>query len=189
MSRRPALLKISTLALTLLASGALQAETPKADMPGKGDVPPTQLGQRLDGSPVTIAPQSGKAYVIAFWASWCAPCVEELPILASIQQIAGPAQMQVIAVNIEDRPVYKRLESKLQESGLTSAFDPDKIARKAYGVVGVPHMVIVGRDGRIQAVRVGYGKTTLEGMAQDLNRALAVPPAQASTLAPAGSAP
>lgn len=177
MSRLPVLLKIASLALPLLAAGALQAATPSPDMPGKGDVPPTQLGQRLDGSPVTLDPKSGKAYVIAFWASWCAPCVEELPILASIQQIAGPAQMQVITVNIEDRPVYKRLESKLQESGLTSAFDPDKIARKAYGVVGVPHMVIVGRDGRINAVRIGYGKTTLEGMAQDLNRALAAAPA------------
>lgn len=185
MSRRPILLKIMALALTLLTAASLQAATPKDDRPGKGDVPPTQLGQRLDGSPVTLDLHSGKAYVIAFWASWCAPCVEELPILASIQQIAGPSQMQVITVNIEERQVYKRLESKLKESGLISAFDPDQIARQAYGVVGVPHMVIVGRDGRINSVRIGYGKTTLEGMAQDLNRALAAAP----TPAPASSAP
>ncbi|HLO95893.1 MAG TPA: TlpA disulfide reductase family protein [Burkholderiaceae bacterium] len=158
----------------LLLSLGCAAQT-RAETLAKGDLPPLQLGQQLDGTPVAMERGSGKAYVISFWASWCAPCREELPVLGSIQQIAGPQKMQVVAVNIEDRKVYRKLESALKEDGLTPAYDPDQQVRKAYGVHGIPHMVIVGRDGRIVAVRVGYAKTTLDGLAEDLNRALAAP--------------
>lgn len=96
-------------------------------------------------------------------------------MLSNIQQIAGPQKMQVVAVNIEDRKVYRKLESALKDDGLTPAHDPDQQVRKAYGVHGIPPMVIVGRDGRVVALRIGYAKTALNGLAEDLNRALAAP--------------
>lgn len=167
---------LGTLALLLsLTGGFAHASESRTEPLAKGELPPPQLGQQLDGTPVALDRSSGKAYVISFWASWCGPCREELPVLGNIQQIAGPEKMQVIAVNIEERKVYRKLEAALKEAGLTPAFDPDQQVRKAYGVHGIPHMVIVGRDGRIVAVRVGYAKTTLDGLAEDLNRALAAP--------------
>ena len=100
--------------------------------------------------------------------------MQELPILASIQKIAGD-KLQVIAVNTEEREVYRRLQGPLKEMGLTPAFDPGRKAQDAYGVNGIPHIIIVGRDGRITSVRVGYAESTLEGLAAELNSALAVP--------------
>jgi len=165
------------LSLALGLPGAIaSAAEPRPEPPAKGELPPLQLGKQLDGTPVSIERGSGKAYVTSFWASWCGPCREELPVLINIQRIAGAQHMQVIAVNIEERKIYGKLEATLKEAGLTPAYDPDQEVRKAYGVHGIPHMVIVGRDGRISAVRVGYAKTTLEGLAEDLNRALAPPP-------------
>ncbi|MGM9513979.1 TlpA disulfide reductase family protein [Roseateles sp. DB2] len=162
----------------VLAVGLTQAAQARPEPLGKGELPPAELGQQLDGTPVSLDRSSGKAYVISFWASWCGPCREELPVLINIQQIAGPQKMQVITVNIEERKAYRKLEAALKEAGLTPAYDPDKQVQKAYGVHGIPHMVIVGRDGRIVAVRVGYAKTTLDGLAEDLNRALAAPAEQ-----------
>jgi thiol-disulfide isomerase/thioredoxin len=79
------------------------------------------------------APFSGKAVVVSFWATGCAYCLKELPILHNIQRA-------------------------------------DK-----YGVKGIPHRVIVGKDGRVVAVYTGYSESSLDGIVADINRALAAP--------------
>jgi len=165
-------------ALALVASGsALAADAEKA-RPAKGDVPPPYVGRQLNGTEIKLDAVPGKAYVVSFWASWCGPCMQELPILVNIQQLAGD-KLQVVAVNIEEREVYRRLQRQIKELGLTPAYDPDHKAQDAYGVKGIPHMIIVGRDGRISSVRVGYAKSSLEELAAQLNEALATEPAKA----------
>jgi thiol-disulfide isomerase/thioredoxin len=68
--------------------------------PREGDDPPIHVGVTLDGEPVLLAPHSGKAIVVSFWATWCPYCLKELPILNSIQKAAGKEHMQVIAPNL-----------------------------------------------------------------------------------------
>ena len=158
---------LTTAATTACAAGA------EGSAPSKGDVPPNYAGRQLDGADVSIEPGDGKAYVISFWASWCGPCLQELPVLVNIQRIAGPEKMRVIAVNIEDRDVYRKLERQIRDLGLTSTFDPNGKAQETYRVKAIPHMIIVGNDGRISSVRKGYAKAALEDLAADLNQALA----------------
>ena len=160
-------------------AGTLAAAEQQLAKPAAGDRPPSYVGRGLGGEDLNLDLGSGKAYVITFWASWCAPCLQELPVLTNIQTIAGTDKVQVIAINIEERDVYRKFESKIKELGLTSTFDPSKKAREAYGVLGIPHMIIVGRDGVITAVRVGYAKSSLEELAASLNQALAAGPATA----------
>jgi len=166
--------RIALSLLALVASSGTFATEAEKTRPSKGDIPPPYVGRQLGGSEIRIDAEPGKAYVVSFWASWCGPCKKELPILANIQQIAGD-QVKVVAVNIEARDVYRKLQGPLKELGLTPAFDPDHKAQDAYGVKGIPHMVIVGRDGRISAVRVGYSDSSLETLAAELNQALAAP--------------
>ncbi len=176
MLRRRVLLAAWTLAAC--CQGAFAAD--KAPKLVVGDLPPPYVGRELGGPDVNLDPASGKAYVISFWASWCAPCLQELPVLARIQAIAGTDKMQVIAVNIEDRDIFRRLQPNIRDAGLTATFDPGRKAREAYGVGPIPHMVIVGRDARISAIRVGYAKSSHEELAAALNQALAMPLPQAS---------
>jgi thiol-disulfide isomerase/thioredoxin len=175
--------------LLVLATGSAFAEDHRPAKLAVGDAPPPNLGRALGGPDVTLDLASGKAYVISFWASWCGPCLQELPILSNIQKVAGTEKMQVIAVNIEDREVYRKLQRHIRDLGLTSAFDPDRKAQDAYGVGPIPHMVIVGRDGRVSAVRIGYSESSNGELAAALNRALAVEPAPnpASKLTPSAA--
>ena len=149
-----------------------------------GDVPPTYVGREFNGPNLTLDLKSGKAYVVSFWASWCGPCLQELPVLHNIQAKVGSDRMQVIAVNVEDVDVYKKLRRYVRELGLTTTFDPDREAREAYGVGNIPHMVIIGRDGKVSAVRVGYSDASLEALADALNRALSAPPPASADPAP-----
>ena len=142
-------------------------------MPQAGDTPPAKLGLGNDGNDVMVAQSAGKVTVVTFWASWCGPCMKELPMLEAIQRTAKD-QVQVVAVNIEEREKYRRV-SRAISSALTLklAHDYDGQARDAFGVKGIPHMLIIGRDGKILAVHRGYSEESLDGIIAEINAALA----------------
>ena len=141
-------------------------------MPGPGDTPPPGLGVTMDGSPVEVGQSAGKVTVVTFWASWCGPCRKELPMLEGLQRVAKD-RVQVVAVNIEDRDQFRRVARALDTLTLKITHDYNKSARDAYGVKGIPHMLIIGRDGRILAVHRGYSENAIDGILDEINAALA----------------
>jgi thiol-disulfide isomerase/thioredoxin len=152
--------------LLLLVSAACHAAPPAA-----GDLPPSYVGKTLDGTPVTLADRVGKAVVVSYWATWCTYCLKEMPILASLQKLAGQEHLQVIAVDTEDRDTFHKVTRALGYLGLQLAYDPDRKGRDAFGVHGIPHMVIIGRDGRIDSVFTGYNEDKLDDIVAAINRA------------------
>lgn len=142
-----------------------------AAAPAAGDVPPDYLGRTLDGDAVTLAQHAGKAVVVSYWATWCTYCLKEMPILNNIQRAIGKDRMQVVAVNTEERDVFRKVSRHLSSLDLQLAYDPDRKARDAFGVNGIPHMVIIGRDGKIKAVFRGYSESSLDGIVDAINRA------------------
>ena len=151
----------------MTASGAAAA-------PGPGDVPPPGLGQTYEGDDVRLPDYAGKAVIVTFWASWCAYCLKELPILDAVQSRAGKGQMAVIAVNIEKRDVFRRAARLLRDAvHFELVNDARGTAQQAFGVNGIPHMVIIGRDGHILNVYRGYSEKNLDAIVADVNQALA----------------
>lgn len=174
------------LALPVFASDAAPSES-------DGTPPSDYIGQTLDGNKVLLSEHAGKVVVVSFWATWCPYCLKELPILNSIQKLAGKEHMHVVAVNTEERAVFRKVVRALDKLDLSFAYDPDKRAREAYKVKGIPHMMIVGRDGKILHVHRGYADSMLGQIVDEINAALAAPsvrPADASeTIQAAAPAP
>jgi thiol-disulfide isomerase/thioredoxin len=140
-----------------------------------GDLPPDKVGKTLDGETISLSRFAGKVVVVSFWATWCPYCLKELPILEGIQKTVGKGQIEVIAVNTESRDVFKKVKRAMSNLTLQLLYDPSEESAKAYGVKGIPHLVIIGRDGRIVEVYRGYGESSLDGIVEDLNLALAAP--------------
>jgi len=165
------------LAAAMLLSCALSgiAGATWAAAPAAGDIPPDIVGINVDRDSVKLSQYAGKAVVISFWATWCPYCLKELPVLSSIQK-AAKGNVQVIAINTEDRDVFRRTSRVLRDLGIELAYDPDKKAQTAYGVSGIPHMVIIGRDGKIVNVFRGYDESSLEGIVDAINRATGAAP-------------
>lgn len=146
-----------------------------------GDTPPDYLGKTRKGDEINLSAMRGKVVIVAFWASWCPSCREEFPILANIQKLAGPAQIQVIAVNQDDRELFVKLYRALAKTtpDLIYTHDPGEVG-KAYGVNSIPRTLMIGRDGKVAYVHFGYGENVLEDYAEEINELLAKPVTPAS---------
>lgn len=141
--------------------------------PKAGDKAPDFLGRDREGQAVSVSTYAGRIVVLSFWASWCGPCQRELPMLEGIQQTAGKERIQVIAVNIESSEMFRKIARRTGSLQMLVASDAAKDAQQAYGVSGIPHMVIVGKDGQIMRVHRGYSDAGVDDVIEDLNQALA----------------
>ena len=139
----------------------------------QGDVPPPFLGTNLDGDEIKTSDFAGKVLVVTFWASWCGPCQKELPMLEGIQRVAGKEKVQVVAINIENRDTYRVLARRLKALSVSINHDTGERASEAYGVHGIPHLVLIGRDGKVMAVHRGYSEQAIDSIIAEINRALA----------------
>lgn len=142
-------------ALTWLAAAALaQAEGRLQDWTGAPAAPPLEL-RSLDGQTVALAALRGRLVVVSFWATWCPPCVEELPSLARLQKELGGAGLTVLAVNYMEGP--PRIHGFLEKHpvDLTILRDADGGVARAWKTRFFPSTYVVDPEGRIRLVARG----------------------------------
>lgn len=158
---------------SLMLSLALQVQ---AAVPAIGEIPQNYLGSAINGDKVLLENYQGKVVVISFWASWCAPCLQELPVLESIQRNVGMDNIQVIAVNFkEDRRQYRKVHKVLSENLTHLIFSHDERGRigSAYGVGGLPSLFVIDKTGKLAFHKVGYGESSIDSIVDVLNVELA----------------
>ncbi len=127
----------------------------------EGDAPAGRLGQPapalqgllwVKGQPVQF--QRGKVYVVEFWATWCPPCRRSIPHLTELQKEFKDKGVTIIGISNEAidvvRPFVKDMGNNMD---YTVAVDVDGQASKnymqAFGVRGIPHAFVIGKDGRL----------------------------------------
>jgi peroxiredoxin len=167
-SSRVVLAGLLIIAATTASSNPVAACNP-------GEVAPAHIGTTLDGAPVLVSDFPGKAVIISYWATWCSFCIKELAMLDAVQT-AGSDHLQVVTVNIEPAYIFKKVAKKLNRLSIPLLYDPDRKGRKAYGVEGIPHMIIVGKDGRIDTVKIGYTEEQLDDIVTTINRVIGATP-------------
>lgn len=113
---------------------------------------PANLGTDLQGKPLYLSALRGKAVVINFWASWCEPCITEMPSLQTLAQRHGPDALVVFAVNFKEAaPTVERFVQR-NAIALPVLLDPQGDTARAWGVSVFPTSVLIGADGRVKAV-------------------------------------
>jgi thiol-disulfide isomerase/thioredoxin len=140
-------------ALMLLLVAACGAEPPsRAAEPAI----PFEL-ERLGGSRVALSDLQGKFVLIDFWATWCPPCVLEIPELNAFYEEHRGSGVEVLAVSVDDLEPGE-LEAWAEEHGIAYpvALGDEELARR-YGATAFPYHVFLSPDGRvIERLDPGY---------------------------------
>lgn len=120
-------------------------------------VPDFTLTDRL-GQPRTLADWPDKALIVNFWATWCAPCRREIPLLQRLQAEHGAAGFQVIGIAVDFRDAVLEYAEEMKIDYPILIGEQDGLdAASAFGVeaVGFPFTVFSDRQGRVVAAHVG----------------------------------
>ncbi|MFF3442267.1 TlpA family protein disulfide reductase [Streptosporangium sp. NPDC002721] len=125
-------------------------------------VAPPVEGETLDGGTASLAAHKGKIVVLNFWASWCAPCRAEAPVLKDISAKTKADGVEFLGVDFKDRKADALAFERSHRSGYPSIFDqPGKVALSFQGTVppaAIPSTLIIDRQGRIAARALGAVK-------------------------------
>lgn len=145
--------------------------SPAAPSPASGEpVPPLDV-EAFDGSTVSLKDYAGTPMVVNFWASWCPPCIAEMPDLEAVHQSAGD-RLAFVGINTQDTP--EEAAAMVDETGVTYDLlrDPDGTLGQAFGVFGMPSTFYVDADGTIVARHTGL--LTRDALVDDLREHLGV---------------
>ena len=115
---------------------------------GGGPLVPDVHFRYFDGSEGSLADFAGTPTVINFWASWCAPCVVEMPAFEAVHRELHP-QVAFLGLNVGDEPAAAH--ALVERTGVTYplATDPDSTIFQSFGGIGMPTTVLVDADGII----------------------------------------
>lgn len=106
--------------------------------------------QTGSGEERTVASWKGRVFLMNLWATWCAPCIKELPDLARLQAEMGSNEFEVVAVSV-DRSGAAGAQRFLDKTGSTALalyVDPTARLANTVGALGLPATILIGRDGR-----------------------------------------
>ncbi len=129
----------------------------------------------LSGRPVDLKAFRGKVVLLNFWATWCGPCLVELPQFQAWQQEYGSAGLQVIAVSMDDDAAPVRAAVRKMHLRLPVVMGDDKLGSLYGGVLGLPITFLIARDGTVVDRHEGAADTPM--MERKVRALLALHPA------------
>jgi len=142
---------MAILCATVLALSSASAMA----IPSKGKAPDFTLKSNR-GTNVKLSEHRGQVIMINFWASWCAPCRKEMPLLEELYQRYKDGGFTLLGVNVEeDSSAAKDLLKEIEVS-FPILFDSKNSVSQLYNVEAMPSTIIVDRDGNMRFIHKGY---------------------------------
>jgi len=161
---------LSLMVLALSCGAADNGDTRSLE----GKAAPDFTLTTLQGETVKLSAMKGNVVVIDFWATWCPPCRESLPHLQALSANKDLAAkgLRVWAVNLRENK--EKVEQFMKDNNYTFSVPMDQNGQVAgtYLVQGIPTTVIVGKDGNIKNVFVGFGAGSEKRMDEAIEAAL-----------------
>lgn len=115
-----------------------------------GGIAPNLTLKDISGKIHKLSDYRGKVVLINFWASWCPPCIIEMPSLAAAHKKLKDKGFEVLAINLDENEKVVHELVKKYELPFKIFLDPQGKAAQAYLVYGLPYTIILDRDGKIR---------------------------------------
>jgi len=147
LTRRIATCLLAAALATGLASGARAAA---------GNAAADFTLPARDGSTVKLSALKGQVVMINFWATWCGPCRQEMPLLGQLQAKYEPLGFTLLGVNVEPDSAAAVAWLKGMNVDFPILFDRKNGVAASFGVEGMPSSVFIDRAGNVRYVHRGY---------------------------------
>ena len=139
--------------LTTLLVGAAGAASAAVQL--SANAPDFTL-RSVGGANVRLAEQRGQVVMVNFWATWCTPCLQEMPHLSRLYERYRASGFVLLGVNIDDDPrAAADLAAKLGVK-FPVLLDTDRRVSRAYDMSAMPATLLIDRDGRVRHIHRGY---------------------------------
>jgi cytochrome c-type biogenesis protein len=123
--------------------------------PRAGDLAPDFVLPKLDGSVQKLSNYRGKPVLVNLWATWCPPCIAEMPLLDAIVRDYSPRGLVVLGVAGDDDAARVREFVAERAPAFEVLLDPGGTVGTQYGITGYPETFLVDRDGKLTAKFIG----------------------------------
>jgi thiol-disulfide isomerase/thioredoxin len=138
-----------------------------------GDKAPGFKLTSLAGTEVTLDSLKGKVVLLDFWATWCGPCKQIMPVIQKLSEEFKDKDVAIFGVNTwekKDGVAKTYMESKKYTYGCLLA--GEELA-KTYGITGIPTLILINKDGTIAFAETGAGGVTKKMLQEAITAALA----------------
>jgi peroxiredoxin len=166
---------LAVLGLAILQTSVFaDDDESKATLVKVGDIAPDFTCQPLSGKEFSLGQQKGKVVLVNFFATWCGPCMEEMPHLDKdvFKKFSDRSDFAVIAIGREHTAA--ELEKLRGDKGfaLPIAPDPKRQIYAKYATQYIPRNFVIGRDGKVKVASMGYTPAEFEEMVRTIEREL-----------------
>lgn len=151
-------------------------------------IPPYQT-VNLNGDSVSVSALKGRVVVLNVWATWCAPCREEIPYLETLYNTHRDEGLTIVGVSVDSRGEDNTIREFMKDFNMTYDIwrDPDERIQAAYLALGVPASYLIDREGILRWKHLGTLRATDTSFTSALRDALGSPVALASPSHDTGS--
>ncbi len=138
-----------------------------------GDAPPPIDMPDLTGENVELAALKGKVVLVDFWASWCRPCKQEMPVLEALHEKYAAQGLVIVGVNIDSSS--KKMNKFLKGTPVSFRIVHDRklVVANRYEPETMPTSYLIGKDGTLRHVHEGFGKGDAGALEERLKALLA----------------
>ena len=138
------------------------------------ETPPADPFRDGKGNAVTLADFKGRPVLLNFWATWCAPCVKELPSLARLKAALGESGPLVVIVNLdrENGPSIPDFLAETGAEGLEPYADPAKKLMRGFRINGLPTTLLLDAEGKEIARHEGEAEWDSPQARAEIDKAL-----------------
>lgn len=149
--------RVVLAALLVLAALAEPVSAAEVGQPA----PPLEGLSLQQGAPVRLSDYSGQVVYLDFWASWCGPCQQSLPLLDALRLQFKDQGFEVLAVNVDEDSRQALNFLKKYPVSYKHVADPSGQWARLYDVKAMPSSYLIDRHGRVRMVHLGFQKKDL----------------------------
>ena len=150
MNKMSKVVLLIILTWVLLVTGCTEPSVARVG----GPAPDFRL-ENLDGKSISLSDFQGKPVLINFWATWCRPCVSEMPYIQQVHEGWSKRGLVVLAINIGESPSEVKKFLQTHNLSLPVLLDTEENAARKYNITGIPTTFFIDSDGIIQQKIIG----------------------------------